>query len=144
MDTNKTRKKKIVLTHSEVITRSNSHIGLFEELSFYDKSVFFTDNLKADRLLYYQLAGNRGGHPEQIEFPPSTEIVVLSDKVVKLLEMSVRHYMLDYIEMKLNLNNSLIILIESDFHRIVKQRAERVNDSSSLNLISRIEESINS
>lgn len=136
-------KKKIVLSHSDVINRSNSHIGLFEELSFYNNSVFFTDNLKADRLLYYQLVGNRGGHPEQIEFPPSTEIVVLSEKVVKLLEMSVRHYMLDYIEIKLNQNNKLIILTEPDFLRIVKQRADRINDSSSLNLISRIEESTN-
>lgn len=55
--------------------------------------------------------------------------------------MSVRHYMLDYIEIKLNLNNNLIILTESDFLRIVEQRAKRINDYPSLNLLSLIKES---
>ncbi len=94
------KKKKIVLTHQEIMSRSGNKINLFEEMSFYDKTVFVTDNLQGDRLLYYQLVGYRGGHADHIEFPSDTSIAIIADKVVAYLKMSVRHYMLDYNEYK--------------------------------------------
>ncbi len=140
-DSQKGKKKKIVLTHSELLNRSDSHINLFEDMSFYDKKVFFTDNLKGDRLLYYQLVGYRGGHAEPIEYPTDTNIVVVANKVAEYLKMSVRHYMIEFIELKLNSNPNLTLLIESDFLRIIEQRANRINDQPSLDLLKRIKES---
>lgn len=136
------KRKKIILSISELEKRSHDTYYSIQEHSFHEMTVFFTDNMRVDRLLYYQLVGNRGGHSEPNEFPTQTEFAVVSDKIVHYLKMGVKHYMIELIEFKLNQNQKMKIITETDFVRIVMHRAQRVNDIASLTLLEKIEASV--
>lgn len=121
----------------------NKYSKLFIEQSknnqFYDKNVFFTENLRGSKYNYFQVIGNLGGFATQTEFIGDTDFFIISD--FDFEELKNGNISKELKELEKNYNSKgkkhtkLKILTERVFLEHIHKRCLEINDQVTLKLI---------
>jgi hypothetical protein len=138
----------------------NEHISFFLNNSksnpFYNKNVFFTDKLKGNKLLEFQIIGNLGGWATDSEFTIDTDYFIISDTFMDEISLEKEnHPVLKMLNDKLFtyskaekriINNykynDLIIISEDAFLSHVMKRCNIINDNVTKDLILKLDNKI--
>ncbi|MFN3783357.1 MAG: hypothetical protein ACK4R6_05540 [Spirosomataceae bacterium] len=130
---------RIEISKSSIDTLSELFLEKSRLNQFYDKNVFFTQNLKGFKYNQFQVIGNLGGHPTDTEFSTDTDFYIISDLIVEDLRRGLKNEQLTELENKINSkgkkHTKLKILTEKVFLRYVYERCSSINDQVTLNLI---------
>ncbi|WP_291727987.1 hypothetical protein [Bernardetia sp.] len=111
---------------------------------FYNKNVFFTQNLKANKHIEFQIIGNLGGFANDREIDYNTDYIIVSDTLMEGLKNNFIHEKLEEIQKifdeKPDKYYKIKIVSESAFLQHIKKRCEKGSDQVTLNLINRTNE----
>lgn len=130
---------KIELNENSINEYSKLFIEQSKSNQFYNKNVFFTENLCGSKYNYFQVIGNLGGIPTQTEFTGETDFFIISD--FDFEELKKGNIANSLINLEKNYNNKgkrhtkLKILTESVFIKHIYQRCLEINDNVTLELI---------
>jgi hypothetical protein len=124
-------------------TSVNNFIKIFVDKckpnQFYDKNVFFTQNLRGSKNNQFQVIGNLGGLPTDSDFSSDTDFYIISDFIFEELKRGNMNSQLIELEKKINSkgkkHTKLKVLTEKVFLEHIQNRCLNINDRVTLNLI---------
>ncbi|PRZ19579.1 hypothetical protein [Flavobacterium granuli] len=109
---------------------------------FYDKSIFFTQNLNGSKHNHFQIIGNLGGYPTESEFLSETNFYIISEKIINDLKNGNLDNQIIELEKKLNAkgkkHSKLKILTEKVFLKHIEERSLNIGDMVTLELVNKI------
>ena len=110
---------------------------------FYDKNVFFTKGLRADKYLEFQIIGNMGGHSNDYDFSIGTDFYIVADSLIEELGTGTKDPQLVELEKKINAkgkkHKKLKILSERAFLQHMLKRSHEIDDKVTLDLINLVQ-----
>ena len=71
--------EKIEINEKSINEYSKIFLEQSKSNQFYNKNVFFTENLRGSKYNQFQVIGNLGGFPTQTEFIGDTDFFIISD-----------------------------------------------------------------
>lgn len=131
--------EKIEINEKSINEYSKIFIEQCKSNQFYNKNVFFTENLRGSKYNQFQVIGNLGGFPTQTEFIGDTDFFIISD--FDFEELKNGNVAKKIIDLEKNYNSKgkkhtkLKILTEKVLLEHIHQRCLEINDQVTLNLI---------
>lgn len=131
--------EKIEINEKSINEYSRIFIEQSKSNQFYNKNVFFTENLRGSKNNQFQVIGNLGGFPTQTEFIGDTDFFIISD--FDFEELKNGNVAKKIIDLEKNYNSKgkkhtkLKILTEKVLLEHIHQRCLEINDQVTLNLI---------
>lgn len=118
--------------------RCSSPLVYGEDNPIYGLEIYVPHNPKTDMGIIRQLIGNFGGYANT-EYYDDTNVIMLSEETLHLLEQGVKDEVIIKIEKKYNQSSAKMFNIqftsESDFVSWVKKRMEKYPDNSTIELL---------
>jgi hypothetical protein len=109
---------------------------------FYGKNVFFTQGLRADKHIEFQILGNLGAWASDTEFSGETDYYIIADNLLRDLLINKMDEQLQVLEKEINAkgkrHDKLKIISESAMLKYVTELCEAVNDTVTLDLVKRV------
>lgn len=134
--------KKIEINENSINTFSEIFLKKSKSNQFYNKTVFFTQNLRGSKHNQFQVIGNLGGLPAESEFSADTDFYIISDFIVKELKRGIIDEQLIELGKKINSKgkkySKLKVLTEKVFLEHIHERCLSINDQATLDLIREI------
>ncbi len=122
--------------------RCSSPLVYGEDNPIYGMEIYVPNRPNTDMSILRQIIGNFGGYANT-EYFDETNVVMLSEKTLHLLEQGIKDDVISQIERKYNLSSTKMFNIqftsEPDFIAWVKKRLERSPDKSTMKLLEEYE-----
>jgi hypothetical protein len=135
-------KKHITIDSDTIDKFSNDFLESNISNPFYDKNIFFTQGLRTTKYIEFQIIGNLGGHPDDIEFNAATDYYVIADSLLEDMVKGLKDSQLQELEKKINSkgkkHEKLTIISEAAFLKHIKKRCDEIGDNVTLNLITQV------
>lgn len=129
------KKEKTIIDFDYILNSSKSFVNESKSNPFYDKNVFFTQELRASNKLYeFQIIGNLGGWADDTSFGNETDFYIVSESYMQKLKLGDKPNQIIDLETRINAkgkkHKNLKIISENTFLNFCKKRSDEINDTS--------------
>jgi hypothetical protein len=133
---------QIIISNEYIENRNYDFLLNSKQNEFYGKNVFFTQGLKGNRFVYFQIIGNLGGTANDFDFNIQTEYYIIANSLMDNLKAGIIDVQLEELEKKLNGKGKkythLKIISTETFIKFVVNRCLAIGDQVTLNLINSV------